>query len=119
MSGEANRYAIGDFGTLSKFTGNDIPTGTKPLVEADGATLTEAGIGYCKARGIASPNVEVIRVLCDQFNSPVLTEAAIAHDRTLDLIPERMDKTKVMSERLRLDWEAQDKAHKANAAAKK
>ena len=46
-------------------------------------------------------------------------EAAIAHDRTLDLIPERMDKTKVMSERLRLDWEAQDKAHKANAAAKK
>lgn len=119
MSSEAPRFAIGDFGTLHKFSGKDAPAGTKPLVEADGTTLTEAGVGYCKARGIASPNAEVIRVLCDQYHSSVLTEAAVAHDRTLDLIPERMDKTKVMSERLRLDWEAQDKAYKASVSAKK
>ena len=119
MSSETPRYAVGDFGTLCKFTGSDAPAGTKPLVEADGTTLTEVGVSYCKARGIASPNAEVIRVWCDQYNSPVLTEAALAHDRTLDLIPERMDKTKIMSERLRVDWEAQDKAHKANASAKK
>ncbi len=119
MSSEAPRYAIGEFGTIYKFTGSDAPAGTNPLVEADGTTLTEAGIGYCKARGIASPNAEVIRVLCDQYHSPVLTEAAVAHDRTLDTMTERMDKTKTMSERLRLDWEAQDKAYKANASAKK
>ncbi|MGB0911265.1 MAG: hypothetical protein ACPGYT_12960 [Nitrospirales bacterium] len=119
MSGETTRYAIGDFGTLCKFTGSDTPAGAKPLVEADGITLTEAGIGYCKARGIGSPNAEAIRVLCDQYHSPVLSEAAAAHDRTLDTMTERMDKTKTMSERLRLDWEAQDKAYKANEAAKK
>ncbi len=119
MSSETPRYAIGEFGIMHKFTGNTAPDGTKPLVEADGTTLTEAGISYCKARGIASPNAEVIRVLCDQYHSSVLTEAAIAHDRTLDLMNEKMDKTKTMSERLRLDWEAQDKAYKASQAAKK
>ena len=119
MGSETPRYAIGDFGTMHKFTGNDAPAGTKPLVEADGTTLTEAGIGYCKARGIASPNAEVIRVLCDKYHSSVLTEAAEAHDRTLDLMNERLDKTKAMSERLRLDWEAQDKAYKASQSAKK
>ncbi|WP_447969767.1 hypothetical protein [Nitrospira sp. M1] len=119
MSSETPRYAIGDFGTVIKFTGSDAPSGTKPLVEADGTTMTKAGIGFCKARGIASPNAEVLRVLCDQYHSSVLTEAALAHDRTLDLMSERMDKTKIMSERLRLDWETQDKAYKANATAKK
>jgi len=119
MSSETPRYAIGDFGTIHKFTGNNAPSGTKPLVEADGTTKTESGIGFCKARGIASPNAEVLRVLCDQYQSKTLTDAAVAHDRTLELIPERMDKTKIMSERLRLDWENQDKAYKANASAKK
>ncbi|GJL54962.1 MAG: hypothetical protein NPIRA02_20940 [Nitrospirales bacterium] len=119
MSSETPRYAIGEFGTVYKYTGDNAPDGTKPLVEADGTTLTDTGIQFCKARGIASPNAEVLRVLCDQFQSTALTEAAVAHDRTLELMNERMEKTKSMSERLRLDWESQDKAYKANATAKK
>ena len=119
MSNEIPRFAIGDFGTVYKFTGNDVPAGMKPLVETDGTTLTKEGVDYCKARGIASPNAEVIRVLCDKYYSSALTEAAAAHDKTLELMSERLDKTKAMSERLRLDWEAQDKAYKANVSTKK
>ncbi|MCA9470505.1 MAG: hypothetical protein MRJ96_06140 [Nitrospirales bacterium] len=119
MSSEKARYAIGEFGTVHKFTGEDVPVGFSPLIEADGATLTEAGLAYCKARRIASPNAEAIRVLCDKYYSSALTEAAVAHDRTLDLMNERLDKTKAMSERLRLDWEAQDKAYKASQSEKK
>jgi hypothetical protein len=119
MSNEKVRYALGESGQLYKFTGKDIPAGGDPLVEEDGTTLTAAGTQFCKTRGIGFPNAEVLRVICDQYSSATLTMAAAAHDLNLELLPQRQDKTKAMSERLRLDWEQQDKAYKENQAAKK
>jgi hypothetical protein len=119
MSDEKIRYALGESGQLYKFTGKDIPTGGNPLVEEDGTTLTAAGTQFCKIRGIGFPNAEVLRVICDQYSSATLTMAASAHDLNLDLLPKRQEKTKAMSERLRLDWEKQDKAYKESQATKK
>ncbi|MCZ6799910.1 MAG: hypothetical protein O7F12_05420 [Nitrospirae bacterium] len=119
MSDEKIRYALGGSGQLYKFTGKDLPAGADPLIEEDGTTLTATGNQYCKTRGIGFPNAEVLRVLCDQYSSATLTMAASAHDLNLDLMPQRQDKTKEMSERLRLDWEKQDKAYKESQAAKK
>ena len=119
MGSEVVRYAIGEFGALSKFTGKDVPAGQTALVEEDGKTLTEKGLTFCKNRGIQSPNVEVIRVLCDQYAVPAMVQAVEAINRNAELINERYEQTKISSEKLRLDWEAQDKAYQAAEAAKK
>ena len=48
-----------------------------------------------------------------------MVQAVEATNRNAELISERYEKTKVASEKLRLDWEAQDKAYQAAEAAKK
>lgn len=119
MGSDIVRFAIGEFGALNKFTGKEVPAGSVPLVEEDGKTLTAKGLDYCKHRGIGAPNVEVFRVLCDQYCSPAMVHAVVATNRNAELITGRYDQTKIASEKLRLDWEAQDKAYQATEAAKK
>ena len=118
MDSERKRYAVGDFGKLYQFQGGDIPDGATPLVEEHDDSLTAAGKSYCEKR--AKPvSIESIRVLFAQQSSSAVTEAATASVRNQEALQERSEKTKAMSERLRHDWEAQDKAYKASAAAKK
>lgn len=119
MGSDIVRFAIGEFGALNKFIGKDVPAGHTPLVEEDGKTLTEKGVTFCKNRGISAPNVEVIRVLCDQYAAPAMVQAVVATNRNAELINERYEQTKIASEKLRVDWEAQDKAYQATEAAKK
>ena len=119
MPEQHKQYAEGECGELYGYTGNEAPPGTKALVEEDGKTLTPEGIKFCEKRGYPSPMVETIRVIYDQYHSPAVGNAIEAQIRNGDLIVKRQNKTKEISERLRLDWESQDKAFKANAAAKK
>lgn len=113
------RYAIGEFGKLHKFTGKDVPVGTLALVEEDGKTLTEKGKAYAARHSTIFPNVEIIRVQFDQYSSAHVGFAMEAHDKTLTKIPEIQELTKVVSEKLRLDWVAQDKAYQDSEKAKK
>ena len=119
MAERHKQYAEGKSGELYGYSGKNAPEGTTALVEEDGVTLTEAGLKFCQKRGYPSPMVETIRVLYDQYHSPAVGQAIEAAARNSDLMIEKQNKTKQMSERLRLDWEAQDKAFKASAAAKK
>ena len=112
------QYAEGPSGELHGYTGKDAPAGTVALVEEDGKTLTEAGKKYCHTRGYPSPTVEALRVMFDQYHSPAIEHAIQAQIKNGENIRALQEKTKEYSERLRLDWEAQDKAHKANAAKK-
>jgi len=60
--------------------------------------------------------VVTLRVLHDQYHAPAVGEAITAAALNADLMLEKQNNTKKMSERLRLDWEQQDKAFKANVA---
>ncbi len=118
MAQSHKQYAEGSSGELYGYTGQDAPSGTVALVEEDGKTLTEAGTNFCKKRGYPSPTVEAIRVIYDQYHSPAIQQAMEAHKKNEENIRALQEKTKQYSERLRLDWEAQDKAFKAQAAKK-
>jgi len=119
MAEQHKQYAEGKSGELYGYTGKTPPAGTTALVEEDGTTLTAAGLKYCQRRGYSSPMVATLRVLHDQYHAPAVGEAIVAAALNADLLLEKQNNTKKMSERLRLDWEQQDKAFKANVAAKK
>ena len=119
MAEQHKQYAQGECGELYGYTGKDAPAGTKALVEEDGTTLTPDGLKFCQKRGYSSPMVASIRFIYDQYHSPAVGNAIEAQLRNSELILTRQNKTKEISERLRLDWETQDKAFKANAAAAK
>lgn len=119
MGTEPTRYAIGDFGQLHKFTGKNAPAGTVALVEEDGKSLTAKGKAYAARHSVILPNVEIIRVQFDQYSSNNIGFAMEAHDKTLTKIPEMQELTKVISEKLRHDWMAQDKAYQDGEKAKK
>ena len=116
---ETTRYAIGDFGKLHKFTGKDVPAGTVALVEEDGKSLTAKGKAYTARFSEILPNVEIIRVQFDQYSSNHIGFAMEAHDKTLTKIPAMQELTKVVSEKLKQDWMAQDKAYQEAEKAKK
>ena len=117
MASTHTHYAEGQSGELHGYSGTNPPEGTKPLVEADGKTLTPDGLKFCQQRGYPSPMVETLRVIHDQYHAPAVGEAIEAAALNSDLMIEKQNKTKKMSERLRLDWEKQDKAFKASVAA--
>ena len=119
MAEQHKQYAEGKSGELYGYTGKTPPAGTTALVEEDGTTLTAAGLKYCQRRGYSSPMVATLRVLHDQYHAPAVGEAIVAAALNADLLLEKQNNTKKMSERLRLDWEQQDKAFKANVAANK
>jgi hypothetical protein len=119
MGTEITRYAIGDFGKLHKFTGKNVPAGTEALVEEDGTSLTAKGKTYTARFSDILPNVEIIRVQFDQYSSNHIGFAMEAHDKTLTKIPEMLESTKIISEKLRHDWMAQDKAYQDTEKAKK
>ena len=119
MGTEITRYSIGDHGKLHKFTGKDVPAGTVALVEEDGKSLTAKGKTYTARFSDIHPNVEIIRVQFDQYSSTAIGHAIEAHDKTLSKIPEMLENTKVISEKLRHDWMAQDKAYQDTEKAKK
>jgi len=113
------QYTEGASGELHGHSEIDAPAGTEALVAKDGTTLTPAGLKFCQKRGYPTPLVETIRVIHDQYHSQAVGDAIEASALNADLMIEKQNNTKKMSERLRLDWETQDKAFKANAAAKK
>ncbi len=117
MAQSYKQFAEGQFGELHGYTGKEAPASTVALVEEDGKTLTAAGVKFCKQRGTPTPNVEAIRVIYDQYHSPALGHAVEASIRNQEIITEKMETTKKISERLRLDWETQDKAYKEQVAA--
>lgn len=117
MASGSKRYALGDFGKLYEFQGSEVPEGTTALVEKD-ESLTEAGKEYCQKRG-KSVGLETLRVIFAQQTSSAVTEAAVASVKNQDARPIRDERTKDMSERLRHDWEAQDKAYKSAESARK
>lgn len=116
MAEQHKQYAEGKSGELIGYTGA-APEGTIPLVNEDGTTLTAEGIKFCQKRGYPSPMVATIRVIYDQYHSPAIGQAIEAAALNSDLMIEKQNNTKKMSERLRLDWEQQDKAFKASVAA--
>ena len=117
MAEHHKQFAEGQFGELHGYTGKNPPASTVALVEEDGKTLTAAGLKFCQQRGFPSPNVEALRVIHDQYHSPALGHAVSASIRNQEIITEKMENTKKISERLRLDWESQDKAYKEQVAA--
>jgi len=116
MAEQHKQYAEGQSGELHGYTGKTPPAGTTALVETDGTTLTAAGLKYCQRRGYPFPMVATLRVLHDQYQAPAVGEAIVAAALNADMMLEKQNNTKKMSERLRLDWEQQDKAFKANVA---
>jgi hypothetical protein len=117
MAEQHKQYAEGKSGELYGYTGKTPPAGTTALVEEDGTTLTPDGLKYCQRRRYSTPLVETLRVIHDQYHAPSVGEAITAAALNADMMLEKQNNTKKMSERLRLDWEQQDKAFKANVAA--
>ena len=117
MAEQHKQYAAGKSGELYGYTGKQAPEGTTALVEEDGTTLTADGLKYCQRRGYSDPMVATIKVLHDQYHAPAVGQAIEASALNADMMLEKQNNTKAMSERLRLDWEQQDKAFKANVAA--
>ncbi len=117
MAEQHKQYAAGKSGELYGYTGKNAPEGTTALVEEDGKTLTADGLKYCERRGYSAPMIDTLRVLHDQYHAPAVGAAIEASALNSDLMLEKQNNTKKMSERLRLDWEQQDKAFKANVAA--
>ena len=118
MENGRKRYAVGKLGKLYEFQGGAVPEEATALVEENDDSLTTAGQEYCKKRGKPA-HIESIRVLFAQQSSSAVTDAAAASVINQDKREARDEKTKAMSERLRHDWEAQDKAFKESTAAKK
>jgi len=116
MAEQHKQYAEGKSGELHGYTGKTPPAGTKALVEEDGTTLTAEGLKYCQRRGYPSPMVATLRTLHDQYHAPAVGQAITAAALNADMMLDKQNNTKKMSERLRLDWEQQDKAFKANVA---
>ena len=119
MAEQHKQFSEGKSGELYGYTGENVPAGTKALVQEDGITLTPDGIQFCKRRGYPTPLVETLRVIHDQYQAPTVGQAIEAAALNADLMMEKQENTKKFSERLRLDWEEQDKAYKAQVAAKK
>lgn len=118
MGSGNQRYALGDYGKLIEFQGSSVPDGATPLVEEQDGNLTKEGIEYCEKR--RRPAIlDTLQVMFAQQTSSAVKEAAVASVKNQDARPQRDERTKSMSERLRHDWEAQDKAYKASVAAKK
>lgn len=113
------QYTEGESGQLQGHNEQAVPAGTTALVAEDGTTLTPAGVTYCQKRGLPAPSVEALRVMHDQYQAATIGQAIEASALNSDLRIKKHDLTKEVSERLRLDWATQDKAFKANAAAKK
>ena len=111
-------YAIGDFGKLVELRNGEVPSGITVLVEEHDQSLTPAGEKFCKNRAL-QPDIESIRVAYAQQSSSAMAHAADASVKNQDRRANRDEQTKAMSEKLRLDWEAQDKAYRANETAKK
>ncbi len=112
MGSENVRYSVGEAGKMFSFTGTQVPDGTTALIEEKDDILTDAGKDYCKCRGF-NPHIESIRVLYARQTSDVANEAVAASVRNQEIRLDRDARTKAMSERLRLDWAEQDKAHLA------
>lgn len=104
------RYAEGEIGKLYGFTGGDVPPGTTPLTEEHDGSLTEAGKKYCDHRKL-NPHPETIRILFGEQSSYVISDAVKASIKNQETRVERHNQAKEISERLRLDWMAQDKAY--------
>ncbi len=119
MAQQHKQFAEGKSGELYGYTGKNAPPGTTPLVEEDGITLTSDGLKFCKTRGYPTPLVETLRVIHDQYQAPTVGQAIEAAALNADLMMGKQENTKKFSERLRLDWEQQDKAYKAQVAGKK
>ncbi|UCE64623.1 MAG: hypothetical protein JSU59_05680 [Nitrospirota bacterium] len=118
MASGSKRYALGDLGKLYEFQGGEVPEGTTALVEEKSESLTQAGKEYCEKRR-RPVNIETLQVLFAQQSSSAVTDAAVASVKNQDARPQRDERTKSMSERLRHDWAAQDKAYKAAEAGRK
>lgn len=111
-------YAVGDFGKLYELRGGEVPSGTTVLVEEHDQSLTHAGKEFCQNRALQA-HIESIRVAYAQQSSSAITDAAEASIKNQETRAKREEQTKAMSERLKLDWAAQDKAYQANETAKK
>jgi hypothetical protein len=118
MDSGSKRYALGDFGKLYEFQGGEVPDGTTALVEEQGERLTQAGKEYCQKRRRPA-SIDTLQVMFAQQSSSALADAVVASNKNQDTRPQRDERTKSMSERLRHDWEAQDKAFKAAEGARK
>jgi hypothetical protein len=118
MDSGSKRYAVGDFGKLYEFQGGQVPEGTTALVEEKDESLTQAGKDYCEKRRRPA-GIETLQVMFAQQSSSAVNDAAVASVKNQDIRSQRDEKTKSMSERLRHDWEAQDKAYKAAEGARK
>lgn len=118
MKSGSKRYALGEFGKLYEFEGGAVPEGTTALVEGKDESLTQAGKEYCQKRRRPA-SIETLRVIFAQQSSSAVGDAAIASLKNQEARPQRDERTKTMSERLKHDWEAQDKAYKAAEAARK
>jgi len=118
MDSESKRYALGDLGKLYEFQGGEVPEGTTALVEEKDESLTQAGMDYCKKRRRPA-SIETLQVMFAQQSSSAVNDAAVASIKNHEIRFQRDENTKSMSERLRHDWEAQDKAYKAAEGARK
>jgi len=110
MGSERVRYALGDLGKLFAFTGGNEPAGTTPLTEENDASLTAAGKKYCEDHKL-NQHPETIRVLFGQQSSYAVGNAVEASIKNQESRMDRDAKSKAISERLRLDWQAQDKSY--------
>jgi len=118
MDSGSKRYALGEFGKLYEFQGGKAPEGTTALVEEKGESLTQAGMEYCQKRR-RSAGIETLQVIFAQQTSSAVNNAVVASIKNHEARSQRDENTKSMSERLRHDWEAQDKAYKAAEGARK
>ena len=110
MGDAKTRYAEGELGKLFSFTGNDVPAETTPLTDETGEGLTEAGTKYCEIRRL-NPHPESIRVQHGQQTSYAVVAAVKASVLNQEVRLDIDAQKKAVSERLRLDWMAQDKAY--------
>lgn len=110
MGDAITRYAEGEMGKLFSFTGTDVPPGTTPLTDETGEALTEAGTKYCQIRRL-NPHRESIRVQHGQQTSYAVVAAVKASVLNQEVRLDLDAQKKAVSERLRLDWLAQDKAY--------
>ncbi len=104
------RYAEGEIGKLFAFSDGEVPPGATPLTEEHDDSLTEAGKKFCHDRRL-NPHPETIRTLYSQQSSYAVDDAIKASIKNQETRMERDARAKEISERLRLDWIAQDKAY--------
>ena len=95
----------------------DVANKVVELASADFSVL-EASLAQAESARTESPSA-IIRVRFDQYSSNAIGDAIEAHARTLSKIPEILENTKIISEKLRHDWMAQDKAYQDTEKAKK